>query len=125
MGDDRHALTIGRVEGDPLVYARPNSYFTIGAPRPTTVGGLPAQEVSLLLSPTATSTDGFALAPFARGGSTIDLLPLRVMYAGSTCRVITVQVHRQQVVIVAQRPTLDTTNFDQQVQAILASISFN
>lgn len=123
MGDGAHQLTIARVVGDPIQYARPNQDFTIGAPSATTVAGLPAQEVSLTLSPTAVDTRGwgFALGLFVLPG---DRAPLAVRHAGSTSRVIWLQVNGQQVVIVVERPTGDATDFDQQVQAILGSLSF-
>jgi hypothetical protein len=123
MGDGVHQLTIARVAGDPIRHARPNPDFTIGAPVATTIAGLPAQEISLVLSPTArNSGEGFALGSFAL---LFDRNPLAIQHAGSTSRLITLQVDGQQVVIVAERPTDDTGTFDQQVQAILASMSFN
>ena len=127
MGDPNHEITIGRVDGDPIVYARPNPMFTIGTPTAITIGGLPAKEVSLVLSPDAgkgNNAGAFPLAPYA-DSSTDGKVPLRIAFSGSTCRVIWLQVGGKQVVILTQRPTVDTPAFDQQVQAILDSISFN
>ncbi len=123
MGDGAHQLAVARVDGDPIRFARPNPDFTIGTPFATTVAGLPAQEVSLVLSPTAGNiSGGFALGAFVVPG---DRNALVVQHAGSTSRVIWLQVAGQEVAIVIERPTGDTTDFDQQVQAILASMSFN
>ena len=121
MGDPLHELIVARVVGDPLVYPRSNPLWTIGAPKATTVAGLPAQEIDLALSSSANKANGFfPLAPLPETDSgTVD-----VRNPGSTCRLWVVQVNGQQVVVLSQRPTGESSTFDAQVDAFLTSLRF-
>ncbi len=123
--DTAHQVSIVRVTGDPLVYARPNADYEIGAPVATTVGGLPAQETSVVLSATAQQRSFYPLSALADSAAQGGDATLDLVQRGTDARVITIDVAGTQVVILVQLPIGDSTDFAALAQALIDSLAFN
>ncbi len=121
LADKAHQVSIARVVGDPLVYARPNPDFAIATPSSTTVAGLPAEQTAFTLSATAQVKSFYPLSALP---DTVDA-SLDLVQHGMEAHVITVDVSGTQVVILVQRPIGDTTNFEAMAQALIDSLAFN
>ena len=125
LGDTAHQVSIARVLGDPLVYARPNPDYTIANPSATTVAGLPGEQTTFVLSATAKVKSFYPLSSLADSAKQGGDATLELVKHGTEARVITVDVSGTRVVILIQRPIGDTTDFDAMAQALVDSMTFN
>ncbi len=120
VGDKAHQVSIARVVGDPIVYARTNPDYVVGKPTATTIAGLAGEQTSFQLSASAAIQSFYQLSALAE---TLDAT-LELAQRGTDARVITVDVAGTQVVILVQQPIGDASGFDAMVEALLASITF-
>ncbi|MEO8470293.1 MAG: hypothetical protein ABI573_11585 [Chloroflexota bacterium] len=123
--DTAHQVSIARVIGDPLVYARPNPDYAIANPSATTVAGLPGEQTTFVLSATAAVKSFYPLSSLADSAKQGGDATLELVKHGTEARLITVDVAGTVVVILIQRPIGDTTDFDAMVQVLVESIVFN
>lgn len=125
LADNAHQVSIARVIGDPLVYARPNPDFTISNPSATSVAGLPGEQTTFVLSATAKVKSFYPLSSLSDSAKQGGDATLELVKHGTEARVITLDVSGTRVVILIQRPIGDTTNFDAMAQALVDSMTFN
>lgn len=125
LADNAHQVSIARVIGDPLVYARPNPDYTIANPSATTVAGLPGEQTTFVLSATAKVKSFYPLSSLVDSAQQGGDATLELVQHGTEARVIIVDVSGTRVVILIQRPIGDTTDFDAMAQALVDSMTFN
>lgn len=124
VGDISHQVSIARVVGDPIVYARTNPDYVINSPTATTIAGLAAEQTTFVLSADATVASFYPLSALADSAKEGGDATLELTKPGAAARVITVNVGGTVVVILVQEPIGDASGFDAMVDALLASIAF-